>query len=406
MITTDVKYPLFLGGYGSGKSFIMILSAIIDAISIKNVNVYCYSPTFDQIRLNLYPRFQEQLDLLSIKYKTNKSEFSFTLQNKSIIFLRSLQIPERIIGYESYKSHIDELDVLDKNKAEDCFNRVVARTRQSVNNIRPGKVSIYSTPEGFSFLYDRWEKNKPSDDYKIIRSRTIDNPYMDQDYVNSLKATFTPNQLKAYLEGKFVNMQSGTVYDYFDRYKHHSDRLIKPDDVLHIGIDFNIGGCCGAVFVIDNNTPIMVKEFVSNDTFDIGMYIYKHFIENNHQVYVYPDASSKSRSTNAKQTDIQILRDHGIKRIIVGNQNPHITDRVNSVNTLLYNNRFLINTYNCPETTEALEQQSYNKNTGKPEKYNDHPSIDDRTDSVGYFIYSKFPVIRKKLYQSRKIKGV
>ena len=57
--------------------------------------------------------------------------------------------------------------------------------------------------------------------------------------------------------------------------------------VIHIGIDFNIGGCCANAFVIEVNEPIAVDEFSSYDTRD--------FINNlerykGKKVIVYPDA--------------------------------------------------------------------------------------------------------------------
>jgi hypothetical protein len=43
--------------------------------------------------------------------------------------------------------------------------------------------------------------------------------------------------------------------------------------------------------------------------------------------------------------------------------------------------------------TDALESQGYDAK-GEPEKYNDHPSIDDYTDSMGYFLHRRFPLVR------------
>jgi len=43
--------------------------------------------------------------------------------------------------------------------------------------------------------------------------------------------------------------------------------------------------------------------------------------------------------------------------------------------------------------TNALESQGYDK-AGEPEKFDNHPSIDDFCDSAGYFIAYKYPIIR------------
>jgi hypothetical protein len=398
------RYPLFLGGYGSGKSYILILDACFNALNVSGVNIHLYSPTFDQLRLNLFPRFIEMFTYFGIMMDYSKSTYSIRLQNGSYIYLRSLTVPERIIGYESYISYIDELDTLPMHKAEQCFNNIVARTRQKVNGERPGKVKVYSTPEGYNFLYHRYEKNRPSEEYYIIRSKTDDNPYMDKEYIQSLKDTFTPIQVKAYLNAEFVNMNSGNVYSYFDRDKHHTDRTIQKNDILYIGVDFNIGGCVGVVFVIDN-IPMIVDEFLATDTFELAEHIRETYLSD-HVVKVYPDSSGNSRKTSSRDTDIGILRRAGIKNIYVNNSNPLIKDRVNSVNRLFYNNQLKINTNTCPETTEALETHAYDEKTGKPLKYNNHPSVDDYNDAVGYFVHNKYPIVINKIRQSKKIQGI
>ena len=77
-----------------------------------------------------------------------------------------------------------------------------------------------------------------------------------------------------------------------------------------------------------------------------------------------------------------------------GNKNPAVRDRVNAMNALFSHGRIGVNTEKCPNLTYALEQQGGNEKTGEPEKFNDHPAIDDWTDSAGYFIYRRFPISR------------
>jgi hypothetical protein len=52
-----------------------------------------------------------------------------------------------------------------------------------------------------------------------------------------------------------------------------------------------------------------------------------------------------------------------------------------------------INTTKCQRLTNAVESQGYDKK-GKPEKFDEHPSVDDWNDGMRYFINSKFPIIR------------
>ena len=71
--------------------------------------------------------------------------------------------------------------------------------------------------------------------------------------------------------------------------------------------------------------------------------------------------------------------------------NPFVRDRINSMNALFAHDRIAVNTDKCPELTPALETQGYT-DKGEPEKFNDHPAIDDWVDSAGYFINRRFPI--------------
>ena len=169
---------------------------------------------------------------------------------------------------------------------------------------------------------------------------------------------YTPELLQAYVNGEFVNLTSGTVYSYFNREKHHTNREIEDDDILHVGQDFNVGGCCGRVFIIDKGKPKQVDEYAVNDTYGI---VDKLNGYKNKNIIIYPDASGDNESTNASKSDLKILRDAGY-RVDAPKKNPRIQNRVNAVNTLFYKDELMINTDKCPKYTKAYEQQAYDKN--------------------------------------------
>jgi uncharacterized protein YfcZ (UPF0381/DUF406 family) len=249
------------------------------------------------------------------------------------------------------------------------------------------------------FVYQKWAKN-PAFGYELIKASTYSNPFLPEDYADQIKANYDPILADLYLNGEFVSLTQNKVYHFFSRGKHHTNRsILESDKILHIGIDFNICGCCAIVFVIDNNNPIAVYEFISHDTQD--------FINNLQQFkdktcIIYPDSSGKANKTNSSQSDISMIAQAGYQ-LMYKPSNPAIRDRINSVNGLLSHDRFLINTDKCQELTLALESQGYDKN-GDPEKYNAHPEPSDFNDSMGYFLSYRYPVIRSM--QTVKVIGL
>jgi hypothetical protein len=333
-----------------------------------------------------------------LSYKTNRSSYTIDIHGYGTIIFRSYDRPERIIAYEVAHSICDELDTLPKDKAARVWRKIAERNRQK----RAGKntIGLVTTPDqGINgFVYEKWVKMQQPG-YVLYKASTYSNPFLPPDYTEQILANYDPILAELYLNGEFVSLNQNKVYHFFSRARHHTPRtLTAADTVLHIGVDFNIGGCCACVFVIDNNNPVAVDEFKSHDTQDfinnLTRYAGRHLI-------IYPDASGKAARTNASQSDISLIAQAGFQ-LQYKPSNPAVRDRINAYNGLLAHNRLSVNTDQCPNLTNALETQGYDKK-GEPEKWDVHPAVDDWADASGYFIAYKFPVIRAM--QTAKVMG-
>ena len=357
-----------------------------------SINGGYYMPTYDLLRLRALTGVEEELESLGLAYKTNRSEYTVAIQGYGTIILRSYDRPERIVAYEVAHSIVDELDTLPKDKAALVWRKISERNRQKCKHPSGNTIGCVTTPDqGYSgFVYQKWVKSL-QDGYEVIKSPTESNPFLPDGYVQQILDNYDPVLADLFLKGEFVSLSANKVYHFFQRQKHHTDRRITDaDKFLHVGIDFNIGGCCAVVNLIENNNPIAVDEFVSHDTRDFCNRLSKYAADGR-KITVYPDASGKSGSTNATGSDIDIIRSHGYA-VDCPNANPMVRDRINAVNGLLSHDRWLINTDTCPNLTDALESQGYVK--GQPEKFGEHPAIDDWVDCAGYFLHRKWSLGR------------
>jgi phage terminase large subunit len=387
-VFSKAQYPAIVGGLGSGKSRAGTIRIILLMLDDPGINCAYYMPVFDLLRLRAMPGVEEDLQSLGLEYTVNKSTYTITIKGYGDIIFRSYDNPARIVAYSVAHSVIDELDTLPKDKASLVWRKIAERNRQICKD--KNTISVVTTPDQgvLGFIYQKWVKQQQPG-YVLYKASTYSNPFLPADYADQIRANYDPILADLYLNGEFVSLNQNKIYHFFDRKKHHTDREIQSNDILNISVDFNIGGCCAATFVIENNNPKAVDEFVSHDTQDIINNLTRY---KDHKVILYPDASGKSGRTNASQSDIGMLRDAGFQ-VMVNSKNPAVRDRINAYNGLLSHDRLLINTDKCPNLTTALETQGYDKN-GEPEKWTDHPSIDDWTDSSGYFIAYKYPVIR------------
>lgn len=385
---SDAPFPAIVGGLGSGKSRAGTFRLLLKMIETPGANGAYYMPTYDLLKLRGMPGLEDDLISLGLFYTINKSNYSINVLGLGFVIFRSYDNPNRIIAYEVAHSIVDELDTLPIDKAAEVWRKITERNRQDVGV--PNTIGCVTTPDqGLSgYVYQKWVEQR-SEGYELIKAPTDSNPFIPDDYVENIRKNYDEKLAEMYISGEFVSLSDNKVYHYFDRLRHHSDRvLLDSDAVVCVSIDFNVGGCCSVVSVIDSGYPIAVDEFVSNDTHDFVNQLANRLA--GRTVIVFPDASGKANSTNATASDIQIIKGAGYQ-VEVNAANPRIKNRVNAVNKLLSHNNLKINTDKCKRLTHALESQGYNKK-GEPEKFDNHPAIDDWTDNFGYFVAKRYPI--------------
>lgn len=391
------KFPAFVAGFGTGKSEVMCNSALLDSMEGGSDSIIAmYEPTYDLVRLILAPRMEEKLTDWGVRYKYNKSDnIIYTSSGQFGDFvLRTLDNPARIVGYESFRAKIDELDTLNMEHAEHAWNKVIARNRQLPRTYKPitpkpaNTVSVFTTPEGFRFVHDRWVVKK-NPGYEMIQASTLSNPFLPEDYVQSLRDTYPGQLIDAYINGEFVNLTAGTVYYAYDRRKNSSRETIKHGETLYIGQDFNVGHMASTVYVQRGKVWHAVAELVDMfDTPDVVRAITERWKSKGHYIVMYPDASGKNRkSNNASTSDIAQLQQAGFE-VRAKSTNPPVKDRVSAMNKALESGMVMINEQACPVTARCLEQQAYDKN-GEPDKSG---GVDHQNDGTTYPIAYEMPI--------------
>jgi len=149
----------------------------------------------------------------------NRSSYSIGTPLGTILF-RTMEDPDRLVGYEVGHSLLDELDTLPMAKAETVWQRALARNRLRLPGGRVNTMAVGTTPEGFRFVYERWGRDpltSAAQGYALYRGRTVDNLHLPADYVDNLRAIYPANLLEAYLNGEFVNLNDGLVQRHWFR---------------------------------------------------------------------------------------------------------------------------------------------------------------------------------------------
>ena len=316
-----------------------------------------------------------------------------------------MEKPETIVGFQICRAVVDELDILNRKKAELCWRKIQGRMRQNIDGLNQRVINVATTPEGYKFVYERFKKN-PKSKYSMVQCSTYENEdNLPSDYISNLKEDYPEQLIDAYLRGQFVNLNGKPTYYNFCRNRNNStEEYINGEDVF-IGQDFNIGKMASVVFVKRGDSYHAINELIGGlDTESTCQSIKELYSSSD--VTFFPDASGNSRKTSAKNgnTDFKIIKSYGFS-IKSDKTNPRIQDRVTACNAGFKNAngviQLFVNVNRCPKLTEGLEQQ-VNDDNSLPVKDN---IIDHGNDAFGYFAVKSVKIhsLRK---QTQKVNEV
>lgn len=405
------KFRGFVAGFGSGKTWVGCAGLGKHFWEWPKVNAGYFAPTYSQIRDIFYPTMEEVAADWGLRTEINQGNHEVHVYSgrryRGTVICRSMEKPQTIVGFKIGHALVDELDVLAATKAQQAWRKIIARMRYNVAGLKNG-VDVTTTPEGFKFVYQQFvkqlrEKPRLQGMYGLVQASTFDNELnLPDDYIESLMESYPEQLIRAYLNGQFVNLTSGTIYHAYDRRLNGSDETRQPGEPLFIGMDFNVGKMSAVVHVKRLGLPHAVDEIMQgHDTPDMIRRIkerYWLFDGNDYrptcEIRIYPDASGDSRkSVNASTTDLALLKQAGFM-VIANASNPPVKDRINAMNALFCNaqgeRRYRVNPNTCPTYAECLEQQVW-ADSGEPDK---SQGVDHANDAAGYFIHKEFPIIK------------
>lgn len=239
-VLSQHKYVGAVAGFGSGKTEAALTKMLKNMMECPGLNQAYLAPTYALIRDIWYPKVEDQLDALGMKYFINQQKHIIKIHGLGHVFCRTMEKPERIIGWEAGDAFLDEFDVLPTDKAMQVLRKITARIRQPNPTGRKNQLCFTTTPEGFKATYEIFKKN-PLKDSHLIQMSTHSNAHnLPDDYIQTLKDQYPDQLIEAYLNGEFVNLQAGSVYYAFNRDTHDTKYVAKPREPLHVGMDFNV----------------------------------------------------------------------------------------------------------------------------------------------------------------------
>lgn len=379
----DISYFFLCGGYGCGKSFSIVLMIVVlcKRYQGEDVTIALCSTTITLLNKTVI------LDLIKLCKKTgshieyNQKDNIITIGTILFLLIATGQ-PADIYGPNVNITLCDEVDELPEQKAIEAHKALSERTRLTLPDGRKPFIMYFSTVHGYRGLYKIVRKLKSDHlKYILVRGLTKNNKSLDPQYVKNLYAIYDEQERLAYLEGMFVNLQSGRVYsDYNDETCKCAPFEITRNMTIYVGQDLNSGFSKATAVVKKDKCLYIVHGWSFKEIGGAPAIMRSTFAKN--EILWFPDCSGKEILKGYKQEII----DNGIQ-CRIGSSNPRILDTVFYVNKLFKLGKLKV--FDCKatdEVSEALKVQAYN-DMGQPEKGKGETDPDHFTDSVRYVIY-------------------
>lgn len=258
------RFKVICAGRRSGKSTYAQLQVLKWAVE-KTGLYYIVSPTYKQSKAIHWRELKNIIPREWIE-KTNETELSFTLKNKSVIELKGAENPDALRGIKLHGLVIDEIASI--RNWDWLWQEVL---RPTLTDYSAPAIFI-STPKGYNHFFELYQIGQGTDEsYKSWRFTSYDNPYIPPQEIDNAKKELTEDTFAQEYMADF-RKYTGLVYKDFERDIH----VIEPFDIPHSweiyrGFDFGSTNPTAVVWVAvdgDQNFYIISEHYKTGETID------------------------------------------------------------------------------------------------------------------------------------------
>nr|WP_276315676.1 terminase family protein [Ectothiorhodospira shaposhnikovii] len=385
----SARFKVVVAGRRFGKTF-LARAAIIKMARVQKRRIWYVAPSY---RMAKQIMWSDLLDALPKKWivRVNETAMRIELINRTVIELKGADKPDSLRGVGLHFLVMDEF----QDMRGDVWTKVLRPTLTSTG----GHALFIGTPKSFNHLYELWSLGQKAEMTRIGRWRswqftTAMSPFIPAEELEAARRDMDEKSFQQEFEASFLSM-SGLVYYPFDRSVHVGEYPFNPALPIWVGQDFNIDPMSSVILQPQPSGEVWaVDEIVrfSSNTQDVCDELERRFWRYQKQITIYPDPAGGARQHARGESDLDIFRERGFRRIKYRRKHPFVADRVNAVNRMLRSGdgqvRLRIN-HSCRSLIESLEQTIYKPGSRDIDKSG---GLEHSTDALGYPVEIEFPL--------------
>lgn len=384
------RFRVVVAGRRWGKTALSRVLMITRAAAKPKQKVWYVAPSYRMAKQIMWLDLQDAVPKKWIA-KVNETTLTITLVNGSRIELKGADKADSLRGVGIHFLVLDEFQ--DMN--EETWTKVLRPTLADTG----GDAIFIGTPKAYNYLYTVYKNGQDVEkrlkgEWESWQFPTITSPFIPKSEIAAARRDMDEKSFKQEFEASFETM-SGRVYHTFDRSLHVGKFPFNPRLPIWVGMDFNIDPmsvvvlqpqASGEVWAVDEIVLFGSNTEETGDELERKLWRYKN------QITIYPDPAGGSRQHARGESDVDILREKGFKRIKYRRKHPAVADRVNAVNRLLKaadgTVRLRINE-TLRHLINSLEQTIYKRGSRDVDK---DGGTEHSADALGYPIELEYPV--------------
>lgn len=388
-VSDDVsRFKVVVAGRRWGKSWLS-MHEMAKYARFPNSKIFYVAPTYKMCKQILWDDIKEKFIRCRWAKKINESDLTITLVNGSKIYLRSGDNPDNLRGVSMDYLVMDEAAMIDQKMwTEVC--------RPALSD-RQGGAMFITTPQGKgSWIYDLWQGAHGQENYSAFQYSTIAGGNVPAEEIEAARNELDEKSFRQEYEASFETY-AGSIYYNWDSSVHikKQDVEFKKNEILHVGMDFNVSPIVAIITRINGNEISVIDEIAmeGSNTFEMAEELTNRYPNN--RLWIYPDASGQARKTSSNTSDHHILRNSGFV-LKVRNINPPVKDRIASVNASLMSTDGSVKIHvdpKCRHLIKCISGQTYKEGTRIPDKSG---NLDHAMDAFGYLVNWINPIRRDK----------
>lgn len=291
------KYRAIGGGVGSGKTAPGVVEAIAQSWEHPNNYGFILRKTFPELRISTQKDFfdlcppwliqkrnrtENWVDLLNWQGATmveangkKPLPYDTLVEGKGVSRVEFISFENTQEAYDKFQSANIGWFMIDQAEeaSKDIFDALVSRMRRDPSGRRAW--FIYN-PAGHNWLWKLFHPHSQDhnpDLFWLVDTKTSDNPFLPEDYEESLLATYSKDKIERYLMGSY-EAYTGMVYKQFNLKTHVVDPFPIPDDWdIGVGLDHGLNNPTAAVFCAKDPDGNI---FMYNEHYQEGWLVSEH----------------------------------------------------------------------------------------------------------------------------------